>query len=270
MTIAAWLAANRDIERLDAELIVANVLGSDRARIIAFPEQVLAPAQLQVLDTLGERLRDCEPLAYLLESKEFYGLSLNVDKRVLIPRPETELLVELTIEKIAPDAELLELGTGSGAIAIALKKTYTNLRITATDVSKSALCVARDNAQRHAANITFLESNWFSAVQGSFDCIVSNPPYIPNDDPHLKALRHEPRRALISGPEGLAAIGAITNRAGSFLRPGGNLLVEHGCDQGQRVRELFAQNGLQAVETRQDLAGLDRVTAGTRVKDIHV
>lgn len=264
MTVLAWLAEHRDIERLDAELLVADVLGTDRARVIAFPEHVMAPAQVQALDALGERLRDSEPLAYLLQRKEFFGLSLRVDNRVLVPRPETELLVELTLARIATDAEVLELGTGCGAIAIALQKSCPGLQITAVDVAPEALAVARENADRHNVNVTFLTGDWFSTVAGTFDAIVSNPPYVCSNDPHLKALRHEPQRALIAGVDGLAAIGAIANDAGSFLKPEGLLIVEHGHDQGRRVRELFDKNRFQAIETHKDLAGLERVTTANR------
>ena len=264
MTVLAWLAEHRDIERLDAELLVADVLGTDRARVIAFPEHVMAPAQVQALDALSERLRDSEPLAYLLQRKEFFGLSLRVDNRVLVPRPETELLVELTLARIATDAEVLELGTGCGAIAIALQKSCPGLQITAVDVAPEALAVARENADRHNVNVTFLTGDWFSTVTGTFDAIVSNPPYVCTNDPHLKVLRHEPQRALIAGVDGLAAIGAIANDAGSFLKPDGLLIVEHGHNQGRRVRELFAQNRFQAIETHTDLAGLERVTTANR------
>ena len=263
-TVQSWLSSNRDLDRLDAELLVADVLGCNRARVIAFPEQALARPQLQVLDTLSARLRDREPLAYLLENKEFYGLSLKIDHRVLVPRPETELLVELTLATAPARARILELGTGSGAVAIALKTSRPDLEITAVDLCLDALSVARQNATRHRVDIDLLESDWFGEVNGSFDAIVSNPPYVRCTDPQLGVLQHEPRGALVGGPDGLTAIGAIADKAISFLNPEGILAVEHGHDQGPDVRDLFYGHGFHDVATHADLAGLDRVTTGKR------
>ena len=224
-----------------------------------------------------ERRLAAEPLAYLLGEKEFHGVFLEVGRGVLVPRPETELLVDWAIAARAEDPtgragrgaiRVVDLGTGSGAIALALKRAHPGSEVTATDVSRSALAIARSNAERLGLAIELVEASWWQGLEARrFDIAIANPPYIAAGDPHLAALRHEPAIALTPGGDGLGALRAIVAGALVPLVPGGWLLLEHGFDQAGAVREMLALAGFTALETRRDLAGHERATGGRRPAD---
>jgi release factor glutamine methyltransferase len=211
-----------------------------------------------------------EPVAYLTGRREFWSLDLEVTPDVLVPRPETELLVERALAVLAgvQAPAVLDLGTGSGAIALAIASTRPDAAVTATDASPAALAVAERNARRLGiSNVSFRAGDWYAALdRGRFDVILSNPPYVAAGDPALAALAHEPLRALVAGPDGLAALAAVAAGARERLRPGGWLLVEHGAGQGAAVRDLLTRAGLASVATRADLAGHERASEGTRVR----
>jgi release factor glutamine methyltransferase len=278
-TVAAALAEARarGIAPLDAQLLLARLLATTRTRLIAYDERPLTRAEsTQWSEWLERRLAD-EPLAYLLGEKEFHGLVLEVDRDVLVPRPETELLVDWAGEAIAARAanrtvaaergptRVVDLGTGSGAIALALKQAHPLSDVIASDVSAPALAVARRNAERLGLAIEVVEASWWQGLEGrGFDIAVANPPYIAAGDPHLAALRHEPAIALTPGGDGLDALRAIIAGAAGPLVPGGWLLLEHGFDQAAAAREMLAAAGFTALETRRDLAGHERATGGRR------
>ena len=262
------LASASPTAALDSEMLVAAVLGLDRARLAADPERALAPEELLALESLVRRRLDGEPVAYLTGQREFWSLDFEVTPAVLVPRPETELLVERTLAAIAglADPAVLDLGTGSGAIAIAIATERRDARVSATDRSSSALDVARRNAARiGCANLRFLEGDWYAPLAAArFDAIVSNPPYVAEGDAALRTLAREPRLALVAGPGGLEAFTAIVAGAARHLEPGGHLLLEHGAGQGNAVRGLLVGAGFGTVATFRDLAGHERVTEGTR------
>ena len=260
-TLGQWLASNRDLDRLDRELLASRVLNLTRAQVIARPETPLSSSQRRSLDQLAERRR-CEPWAYITGEKEFFGLCLAVGPGVLVPRPETEQLVELVIERAPQAGRLLDLGTGSGCIAVAVKAHRPDLRVTAADVSEAALDIAQRNAKRHGVDVELLHSDWFSALAGRFDWIACNPPYISDSDPVLNNLRAEPGIALAGGPQGLTAIGAVIKGSVAHLQPGGTLALEHGHDQGEAVLSQLAGCGFTSRETHQDLAGHPRISLG--------
>ena len=260
-TLGHWLTENGDLDRLDRELVASQALNLTRAQVIARPDSPLSPSQRQSLDQLAARRRR-EPWAYITGEKEFFGLRLAVGPEVLVPRPETERLVELVVERAPQAGQVLDLGTGSGCIAVAVKAHRPDLRATATDVSQAALETAQRNAQSHGVDIEFRESDWFSALAGQFDWIVCNPPYVADADPALNDLCAEPSIALAGGPLGLAAINAVIEGSGAHLNAGGVLALEHGHDQGAAVRRRFADCGFAAVETHEDLAGHPRVSLG--------
>jgi release factor glutamine methyltransferase len=276
-TVATALAQARErgVARLDAQLMLARILGAPRSALIAHDDRfVPVEAERRWADWLDRRAGG-EPLAYLLGEKEFHGLKLEVNADVLVPRPETELLVDWGAQLIAATpraagaraglASALDLGTGSGAIALALKHLHPSLAVTASDASLPALAVARRNASRLSLAIEFVASSWWQALPGrSFDLVVANPPYVAAADPHLDALRHEPRAALTPGGDGLGALREIVGAAPTHLNEGGWLLVEHGFDQGAAVRGLFAAAGLIDLATQRDLAGHERATGGRR------
>jgi release factor glutamine methyltransferase len=279
-TVAAALAAARarGLASLDAQLLLARVLRTTRTRLIVDDERTLAPAEVRRWSDWLERRLVGEPLAYLLGEKEFHGLALAVDGHVLVPRPETELLVDWACERLSalaatrssepharPPARVLDLGTGSGAIALAVKHAHPEVQVSAADVSAAALGVARANGERLGLTVEWIESSWWSALSGRrFEVIAANPPYVAGDDPHLAALRHEPRLALTPGSDGLAALRQIGAGAPAHLAARGWLLLEHGFDQAAAVRALLDAAGFEDVETRRDLAGLERVTGGRR------
>lgn len=258
-------AARRQIARADAEVLLAHVLELPRSALIARDTDRVAAAAAERFEQLVRRRAAGEPVAYLRGLKEFWSLTLEVGPAVLIPRPETELLVEWALECLdaGRGAALADLGTGSGALAIALAKERPRARVTATDRSASALDVARRNAQHHGARIEFVEGDWWAPLAGRrFDLVVANPPYLAEHDPHLADLAFEPAAALTAGADGLAALRAIVDGSAGHLAPGGWLLLEHGMGQGAAVRERLARAGFAEVQTRRDLAGLERATGG--------
>lgn len=255
------------IDPADARVLLRTALGISDAQLAAHPER--APAEDQrarYLAWVGRR-RGGEPVAYLTGEREFYSLAIKVTPAVLIPRPETELLVETALERIPADApcRVLDLATGSGCVAIAIAKHRRRARLTASDVSHAALAVARENAARHGVSVEFLEGNWFDVLSGRrFDLIVANPPYIAEGDPHLDEgdLRFEPRPALVAGTAGLDGIELIVEQAPRHLVAGGRLWFEHGHDQGSCSRVLLAAAAYEDIVTRRDLAGIERVSGG--------
>ena len=258
------------LERLDAQLLLLHALGkpdTDRAWLLAHDTDPLEGGTWQRFQAMSQRRASGEPLAYLTGSKEFFGLQLHVDARVLVPRPDTETLVEWALDRLAqagmPAApRVLDLGTGSGAIALALKKTVPALDMTALDASEQALAVARSNAARHGLAVSFIEGSWFNKVGDHFHLIVSNPPYVAQADPHLAALRHEPLQALTAGHDGLDDLRRIIAQAPMHLHPQGWLLLEHGYDQAAQVCQLLRQRGFTGVQSRADLAGVLRCSGG--------
>ena len=262
---SALTAAKQQIARLDARLLLQYATGCSHADLLARPETpVIAPAYAQFAEWV-ERRAAGEPLAYIVGEAEFRGRVFQVSPDVLIPRPETEVLIELALEKLrgleAP--KVLDLGTGSGIVAISLALECPSATVVAVDLSKAAISVARNNAGRLGANADFRQGDWFSPVAGErFDLIVSNPPYVASGDPHLvlDGLPFEPQLALTDGADGLACIRHIVNTAPSFLNEGGWLLFEHGYDQGAASRNLLTAAALKSPTTFPDLAGNDRVS----------
>lgn len=258
------------LERLDAQMLLLHALSRsphDRAWLIAHDGDPLPPEAAARWHNLQQRRRAGEPVAYLLGEKEFGGLNLQVDARVLVPRPDTEVLVEWALDALPAAASgaprLLDLGTGSGAIALTVATRRPDVQVTATDASADALAVAQANAQRLDLPVRFAQGAWLAAVPGEhFHVIASNPPYIAEGDHHLTALTHEPISALTSGPDGLDDIRRIVKQAPGALPPGGWLLLEHGHDQATAVRELLTEQGFEAVSSRTDLAGIERCSGG--------
>ena len=261
-------AATQGLARVDAQMLLLHVCGQPthaRAWLITHDSDVLNSAQLQQWQQLLQRRADGEPVAYLTGHKGFYGLELAVDARVLDPRPDTETLVDWTLELLPGNGSgqrLADLGTGSGAIALALQHQRPAAEVWAVDASHDALAVAQANAQRLQLPVHFAHSHWLAALPGQFDAIVTNPPYIREDDPHMPSLRHEPRQALTSGADGLDDIRQIVDNAPQALRTAGWLLIEHGWDQAEAVRALLAQRGFAQVQSRKDLAGIERASGG--------
>lgn len=264
---ARRLQAVSDSPRLDAEVLLAHLLACDRSALIARSRDPVDPGQALEYETLLSRRGAGVPLAYLTGRRGFWSLDLEVTPDVLVPRPETELLVEWGLECLASLANprVADLGTGSGCIALSLARERGDAAITAVDASTDALAVAQRNAQRLGLTQVRFECNSFTGFEGAdFSLLVSNPPYVANDDPHLKDLAHEPRMALVAADNGLAALREICGRAHDLLAPGGWLLLEHGAEQGRAVRDLLESAGLDPVQTRCDLAGLERASGGQR------
>ncbi|HEY1991771.1 MAG TPA: peptide chain release factor N(5)-glutamine methyltransferase [Gammaproteobacteria bacterium] len=265
---AAARLTDSDSPRLDAELLLAHALGQDRGYLRAHPEAALAPAQAAEFERLLTARARGEPIAYLTGRREFWSLELRVTPATLIPRPETELLVEQTLALVPPDVavEILDLGTGSGAIALAVARERPRCRVTAVDVSAAALAIAQDNARSlNITNVEFLLGDWFTPLAGRrFQAIVANPPYVGASDPHLQEgdLRFEPARALSSGEDGLRDIRRIVGDAPRHLLEGGHLLLEHGHAQGAAVRTLLQAAGFAQARSIRDLGGHERVSAG--------
>ena len=261
---SAAVAANASLE---AGLLLAHALGTTRARLLSHPDSPVEPAAEQRYRALLERRALGEPLAYLTGAREFWSLPLRITPAVLVPRPETELLVEraLALGNVA-QARIAELGTGSGAVALALASERPHWRVTATELSAEALAVARANAAQLAlSGIDFRQGSWFEPLaEERFDLILSNPPYIASDDPALDepSLMHEPRLALTPGADALACLRSIARGAPQHLRTGGWLLLEHGTAQGAALRNELVLAGLRSVRSHHDLAGHERVTEG--------
>jgi len=252
------------LDAREARLLLAAASGFSEASVMAYPERSLTEETEARFRGYVERRSQGEPVAYILGRKEFYGLELSVNPAVLIPRPETELLVDLALQR--EFSSVADLGTGSGAIALALKHNHPQARVVAVEASAAALVVAKRNAARFNLDIDFLHGRWLAPLAGErFDLIVSNPPYVAEGDPHLADLSFEPAAALVAGPDGLAAIREIVAAAPSHLVPGGWLLLEHGIGQDLTVSALLRQAGLEEVATWPDLAGIPRATGG-RVK----
>ena len=260
---------NQDLGRLEAEILLGKVLGVSRAWLYANPEQIPAPKQCtRFLDLVGRR-KNGEPVAYLAGYREFWSLPLKVTADVLIPRPETELLVETALAFIPADAtwRIADLGTGSGAIALAIASERPLCEIHASEYSEAALLVAQENGQSIApGRVQFHLGTWLTPLEGKFQLLVSNPPYIVSDDPHLQRgdCRFEPGEALTPGPDGMTAIRHIASESLRYLEHGGMLAFEHGYDQGEEVRQLLVGLGYQDVDTRKDLENRERVTSGIR------
>ncbi len=263
-------AAAARIDRIDAELLLLHVLGKPRSWLFGHDTDALDMGDVAAFEALVVRREAGEPVAYLTGRRGFWTLELAVTPATLIPRPETELLVERALERLPRDAaaRIADLGTGSGVIALALAKERPRARVIATDASEAALTVARANAAENGIdNTEFRHGSWFAPLAGErFDLIASNPPYIEADDPHLGEgdLRFEPMSALASGGDGLDDLRVIVGEAPSHLVDGGWLLVEHGWNQGAAVRALFADAGFIDIETARDLEGRERVTLGRR------
>lgn len=266
-TIAdAFAQARADgVDRLDAQLMLSACMQQSRTWLIANADAPLPVATSNIFLSWLRRRAMGEPLAYILGEKEFHGLMLKVDRRVLVPRPDTETLVDWALEAMQEAAapKVLDLGTGSGAIALAIKQSHPAAEVTATDASDAALTVARDNGQRLGLAIRWQLGSWWTPLAGQrFDIALSNPPYINDGDHHLAALTHEPRSALTAGEDGLDDIRVIVSGARDHLMPGGWLMLEHGHDQARRVAGLLADAGFVDIASRRDLAGIERCTGG--------
>jgi release factor glutamine methyltransferase len=251
------------IDPREARLLLAVATGFSEASVLAFQEKPIpAEAQARFMEFVSRR-RTGEPVAYIVGRKEFYGLDLAVNPSVLIPRPETELLVDLALQR--DFASAVDLGTGCGAIALALKKHRPGARVVGVEASAAALVVARRNAAKHALDIELRHGRWLEPLGNErFDLIVSNPPYVAQGDPHLAELGFEPAAALVAGPDGLDAIREIARGAAAHLAAGGRLFLEHGSGQDRAVRELLSAAGLAGVQSWPDLAAIPRVSGGTR------
>ncbi len=282
------LRLDSDTSRIEAQMLLQSVLTVPRSHFMAHPEQVLDAAEHAAYEAVLQRRLQGEPIAHILGEREFFGLSFRVTPATLIPRPETELLVELALSRIPqtllgfplhpqsgeverggrPTFRILDLGTGSGAIALSIAHSRPDVAVTAVDASAAALEVARENAQRlGVTNVSFLKSDWFSALgRQHFDLIVSNPPYVAAGDRHLSQgdARFEPLSALASGADGLDDIRRITSQAGAYLEGGDWLLLEHGYDQATQVHDLLQLNGFSEIVLAKDIAGLDRVSGGIK------
>lgn len=271
MNVAQCLAHGQvlGLPRLESQILLLSALGRplhDRAWLLAHDTDLVDPAQVAHFESFAARRLQHEPVAYIVGQKEFFGLTLSIDKRVLDPRDDTEVLVEwaLACTESLSDAHFLDLGTGSGAIALALQSQRPQAHVTAVDASSEALCVARLNAKNLSFDVNFLESDWLAQVTGEFDVIVTNPPYIEAHDPHLARLQHEPLKALVSGQDGLDDIRNIIDQAPLHLVKGGWLLIEHGWQQAPVVRALLAAAGYQNVQSKLDLSGIERCSGGQK------
>ncbi len=258
---------SQGLDLTDSRLLLLHALGkprTGRAWLLAHDTDLIKEQTLTTLEQLTTRRLAGEPVAYIVGHQEFFGLTLHVNSDVLVPRPDTETLVDWTLDVVAPTptARMVDLGTGSGAIALALKATRPSLQVEAVDYSDAALAVAQANAQRLGLAVAFSQGSWLSGTQGLFQAIVSNPPYIRENDEHLPALCFEPRQALTAGTDGLDDIRTIIEQARSRLHAGGWLLLEHGYDQATDVRVLLEAAGFSSVQSRQDLAGIERCSGG--------
>lgn len=258
------------LDRLETQLLLSELLQCDRSWLISHDDACLSDTDAaRFEDWLAQRL-DQVPLAYLCGHKEFHGLRLRVTRDTLIPRPDTEVLVDWALEVLAGQIQqglasprVIDMGTGSGAIALAIKHRCPAAQVAALDFSRGALAVAQANAQDLRLAVEFIQGSWWQALQGrEFDLIVSNPPYIAGQDPHLPALRHEPISALTPGGDGLADLRTLIEGAPAHLAPGGALLLEHGWDQARAAAQMLAKTGFVKLACRQDLAGMQRASGG--------
>lgn len=261
-------AAALGLDRLDAQLLLLHTIGrpmQERAWLLAHDTDVLSADAWRAYLALCGRRAASEPVAYLLGEKEFHGLRLQVDARVLVPRPDTETLVDWALQLVAylRTPRLLDLGTGSGAIALALQRARPDAMVEAVDASADALDVARANAHQLNLPVHFFQRDWLNGASGDYQLIASNPPYIAAGDTHLPALRHEPLQALVAGPDGLDDLRRIVQDAPPHLAEGGWLCVEHGYDQAPAVRALLLARGFDKVQSRDDLAGIARCSGGS-------
>ncbi len=265
MTVEGLLRTAQ-IDPLEARILLAHALGCTRVQLVIRGRDELSPEQEAAANDLFARRRRGEPVAYLTGEREFFGLPFRVTPAVLIPRHETELLVERAIERLPQGGRVLDLGTGSGVIAVALAHARPDANVTATDASTAALDVARSNAGHNGVAVRFTQSDWFSDIDETFDLIVSNPPYIAAGDPHLLQgdLRFEPPSALTDDGDGLTDLAAIVDGAPAHLNPGGWLLMEHGHDQAAAMRALLERAGWLQVQSWHDLAGIARVSGAQR------
>jgi release factor glutamine methyltransferase len=266
---ANLLAGISDTPRLDTELLLSQAIKCDKSHLYAWPDKPLLQDHLKRYEQLLARRITGEPMAYILGQKEFWSLPIKVNTSTLIPRPETELLVEKALQLLPPGSSrrVLDLGTGTGAIALAIASERPLVEVTGCDIEPQAVALAKANKAALAIeNITFIVRDWCSDLSQPVDMIVSNPPYIDPEDPHLKQgdVRFEPRTALISAENGLADIKIITSQAAKILKAGGWLLFEHGFEQGQAVREILCLAGFENVGTDADLAGHERMTYGQK------
>lgn len=261
------LAASSESPLLDAEVLLCKVLDKPRSYLRAWPDKRLETDEITAFEMLVAKRQTGIPIAYITGSREFWSREFTVTPDVLIPRPDTECLIELSLQLFPANQaiRIIDLGTGSGIIAVTLAAERPRAEVCATDFSLAALYVAQLNARKHHANICFYQSDWFTDVPvGKFDLIISNPPYIATDDEHLRAgdIRFEPRHALVAAEQGLSDIKAIAESARHYLETGGYLLIEHGYDQEHRVQAIFNRCGYRHVQTHQDLSGQPRVTIG--------
>ena len=262
MTVQEALTSS-GIDAREARLLLAAATGFSEASVLAHPERELPLEVQNSFSQMIARRAAGEPVAYILGHKEFYGLELAVTPAVLIPRPETELLVDLALAR--KPQSVVDIGTGSGAIALAIKRHLPAARVVATDASAAALEVARRNAARFALDIELRHGRWFEPLAGErFEAIISNPPYVVVDDPHLAGLPYEPRFAIVAGADGLDGFRVLAREAPAHLQPGGWLLLEHGAGQHEAVRALLEAAGLETTESWPDLAGIPRVSGGKR------
>ncbi|MCK5716314.1 MAG: peptide chain release factor N(5)-glutamine methyltransferase [Thiomargarita sp.] len=265
LTAATAILHLSDSPRLDAEILLSHLLSVRRSHLFAWPDTILTSQQYTQFQTLITRRAQNEPIAYLIGHKEFWSLRLQVTENTLVPRPDTELLVEQSLARLPLEQQttVIDLGTGSGAIALAIAYERPLCHVLATDKSGAALSVAQKNAHQLGLSVDFLCSDWYSHLDDQkATLIVSNPPYIAKNDPHLKQLQYEPLEALVSGQDGLTDIRYLIAHASAHLRPQGFLLLEHADEQAESVQALFQQYAYTAIHTYQDLAGLDRVTVG--------
>jgi len=262
------LQASLPLDPLENRILLCHALGISRVGLITQSERELDAAEAARLAALVQRRLDGEPIAYIVGQREFFGLPFQVGPAVLIPRPDTELIVELALERLAPRARLLDMGTGSGAIAVSVAHTRPDVEVTALDVSADALVLAQANADANGARVRFLRSDWFAALgeEDVFDVVASNPPYIASGDEHLAQgdLRFEPVDALTDHADGLSDLRTIIAGAATHLVAGGWLLLEHGYDQAAAVRTLLAEAGYLEAQSWRDLAGIERVSGGRR------
>lgn len=266
VTIGALLQ-RPPLDPREARILLAHALSLTRVQLVTQSARTLNDEEAARVSALFQRRIAGEPIAYILGEREFFGLTLHTTPAVLIPRPETELLVELALERLAHGARVLDLGTGSGAIAIAIAHTRRDVTMTALDASTDALAVAARNAERHDTTVRFLHSDWYADLgDARFDLIVANPPYIVAGDPHLTQgdLRFEPLDALTDHGDGLQALRTIVAGAPGHLEANGWLLLEHGYDQAAAVRALLEEQGMQQAQSWRDLAGIERVSGARR------